>query len=227
VQAALEFLWGNEEGVDDTVLCQNHMIKGTYEMIEASCPRLKENLDALQELFAMAASSGTVIQILKAYRYLHDIAATAFYISNETRWEGHQKTIECAVKQEKDLPVLLDAAKTLKKCSHVRDFLVPSFFARLKVYAATVEHLNRPSLLFQSKSFPTGHLVPLVYKFLEKQFAPVLGDDDLPPWHADLKRCVSNAVTEKLAGSLFSNVSPFLKSAMYVSSKDSLQHAGL
>jgi hypothetical protein len=91
VQNALEFLFGDEEGVDDREHCQNHNIKGTYEAIEAGCTRLKDDLDAVSELFVNVAHSSCVNQILKSYRYIHDIGATSFYLVNETRWEGRQK----------------------------------------------------------------------------------------------------------------------------------------
>lgn len=84
VQNALEFLFGDENGTNDFEHCQNHMIKGTYELIEGRCKRLKDDLDAITELFVTVAYNATVLQTLKAYHYAHEIASTALYLSNST-----------------------------------------------------------------------------------------------------------------------------------------------
>lgn len=215
VQKGGSFLYGESGDSGDMERCQNHNIKSTYELIESKCERLKRDLQCLGELFVAATAKGNVMQIIRSYRYHHEIASVAFKLPNDTRWEGRVLMIQSALKQEKELPVLLDFAKTLDSCRQHEDFLTPPFFDRLRVYADMLGRLNRVSLLFQSKAFPTGHLVTIAYKQLAKEFAPVAADDDLPRWHCDLKRAMYASITEKLIGGLFSEVSPFLKASVF------------
>lgn len=91
VQAAGRFLYGDDENGDDIEHCQNHLLKGVYEMVEKSFGRLQNDLAALTDLFVGVSASGNVSQILKSYRYLHEISTTALYIGNETRWEGSMR----------------------------------------------------------------------------------------------------------------------------------------
>jgi hypothetical protein len=60
------------------------------------------------------------------------------------------------------LPVLKDFAAS-QSITAPADFLDPDYFTRLDVYFQRLKEVNIVSKLFQSQSFPTSHLVIVVY----------------------------------------------------------------
>ncbi len=96
----------------------------------------------------------------------------------------------------------------------VADFLRAAFFVRLGQYLPYLRSMNDVSLLFQTQSFPTGCVVPLCVRYLQKLMEPS-SDEVVPKFLADFKSSFSNAVETAMAGPLFEKSNCFLKASLF------------
>ncbi len=94
----------------------------------------------------------------------------------------------------------------------VPDFLSPLYFRRLRVYCEELGRLDSASRLFQTKVFPAGHLVLLVYKSVVADL--VTNDDTLPAIQLEVRRAMTGSMVERLITPLVSKSSVLLKAAL-------------
>lgn len=213
VQKAGKLLWGDKGDDDDMSRCQNHRLKSMYEMVEQLDKAFAADLHGLCSLFVAVSNGFNANQVLKAYQHAHALSSAALYVYNETRWEGRCKILECALKLRDSLPVLKDFAAA-QKLVVPHDFLQPAYFIRLDVYHRHLARVNVVSKLFQTQSYPTGHLVVVTYAELSKHFAAVEGIVEYG-FETAFKGALHTAIEEILVKPLYSSANPFLKAALF------------
>ncbi len=72
---------------EDVLRCENHKIKGCSKDIEARCPPMQRDLDALYELFSYTSWHTHLLRGLRAEQYIQDVTSYELIVENETRWE--------------------------------------------------------------------------------------------------------------------------------------------
>lgn len=99
------------DGTDDDMnRCQNHMMKGAYEVLEKAVPEFKAAIDATVALFVSVSNSANVNEMLRASQHVNETSTAALYVYNDTRWEGRLRLLECALRLRASLPCLKEYA---------------------------------------------------------------------------------------------------------------------
>jgi hypothetical protein len=142
---------------DGTNRCQSHKLKALYEEIERKDAEFALHISHLAKLFVSVSNSSNVNTALRAHQWVHDLADSALYLYNDTRWEGRVLMLQCALKMRESLPQLIGYAKMQQIGIDIPDFLEPSYFDRVQVYMECLSIVNSVSLLFQTRKFPAGH----------------------------------------------------------------------
>lgn len=216
VQSAGRGLWAGEDNTDasDMSRCQNHKLKGAYELLERKDPALKIVVDSLAAFFISVSNSANVSTMLKSYQRMEELVTSTLYVYNETRWEGRVKLLDCALKLKDSLPELKPFAAAHKIGADCGDFLEESFFVRVRTYLEHLDVVNSVSKLFQTQKFPTGHLVVLCYAELYNHFAVNENDMDRP-FEQVFKRALHSTILEMLVEPVSSKPTAFLKAAFF------------
>jgi hypothetical protein len=201
------------DGDFDMNRCQNHKLKSAYEALERGDDTFKQHVNSLAALFVSVSNSSNVSQTLQQYQHLNDICDVAMYIYNATRWEGRVKLLECALKLRKSLEFLKPYAGAHAIGKSIPDFLSDSIFQRVSGYHELLAKVDTVSRLFQSKKFPSGHLVPLVYSKLFDQ----LEDGALDAAHlCAFRTALRSAVKTHLVDPILdSGENSFVKAAIF------------
>ncbi len=217
VQSAGKQAFGDGlEGTDDDMnRCQNHMMKGAYEVLEKAAPEFKAAIDATAALFVSVSNSANVNKMLRAYQDVNEISTAALYVYNDTRWEGRLRLLECALKLRMSLPCLKEYATQQAIGQGCPDFLEDAFFQRLAVYHKHLKVVDNVSRLFQTQRFPTGHLVLLAYNELAKSFQQLPDLAAEPPMETRFRSALHAAIRDGLVAPITTRSNAFAKSAIF------------
>jgi hypothetical protein len=225
VQKAGKLAYGAAEEGGDMFGCQNHKLKGAYEVLERESPAFKAAIEAVAALFVAVSNAANVSESLRAFQNVNDLSSAALYVYNETRWEGRVRLLECALKLRQSLPSLKGFADGHAIGTTCDGFLSERFFDQLVVYHKYLDMVDDVSKLFQTQVFPTGHLVLLSYLALADSLLP---SPDLAPFEKDFRAAVRKAVCETLVVPITSGANAFVKAALFHPDICRLlQHGGL
>jgi hypothetical protein len=86
VQSAGKQVFGDgvDGNDDDMSCCQNHKMKGAYEILEQKAPEFATAIDSLAVLFVAVSNSANVNKMLQAYQDVNEVSTAALYVYNDT-----------------------------------------------------------------------------------------------------------------------------------------------
>jgi hypothetical protein len=183
-------------------------MKSAYEVLEKDAPEFKAAIEAVAALFVSVSNSANVNAMLRAYQDVNEVSSAAFYVYNDTRWEGHVCMLEGAVKLKHSLPCLKEFARTQKRAEL-------AFFVRLGIYHKHLVVVDNVSRLFQTQRFPAGHLVLLAYLELANMFQPSADLAAEPLFETDFRKAVHQAVCDCLVAPITTRANAFAKAAIF------------
>jgi len=125
VQKGGKLLFGgiNEDDEDaDMNGCQQHKLKSLYESVERRCAPFRADIEQLGKLFVSVSNSANVNNYLRSVQWVGELSDIALALPNDTRWEGHDLMLKCALRLCESLVSLREFASSNDIGSEVIDF---------------------------------------------------------------------------------------------------------
>jgi len=207
-QAGGRLLYG-----DDMSRCQNHKLKKVYEVGEQNSLNFRHDFAALTSMISYVEGNANIARNLAYYQDINNLSRLGVILYNATRWESRYLCTKQLCKLENSLPqVFTDEEQLQIWREDCRDFLTPSYFARMRGYLVILKDMNRVSKLYQTQSFPTGCFVPLCISYLKWKTKPDPAMDS--QFLLNFKEAFHQAIDEYMWIPVMTKANNFLKAAL-------------